>query len=347
MLILSFVLISFPEIGIVKADGPIYIKADGSVEGTDKIQRNGNVYTFTGNIYGSVVVEKDSIVIDGVGYTLQGNGSGRGVDLVRRIGVTIQNLQIKNFTHGIHQPINATINGNYITNNEYGIFLASNNTITGNTFANNNEGIGLHLASNYNFISGNNITKNNQGIGLWLSEGNIFLENEITANVVNGILVAASSNNTIIGNNITKNAYGIWINQFSVYNNVTGNNITRSEIGIMIEGSLNNTIYNNNLDNQKQVDINDTLADEVISINIWDNGKDGNYWSDYTGTDSDGDGKGDTPYVIDENNQGNYPLVNVIPEFPSWVILPLLFVAALVIIICKKRLPKTPNNQSY
>jgi len=34
----------------------------------------------------------------------------------------------------------------------------------------------------------------------------------------------------------------------------------------------------------------------------------------------------------------------VIPEFPSWAILPLLLVATLVVIICKKRLPKTPNN---
>jgi len=34
----------------------------------------------------------------------------------------------------------------------------------------------------------------------------------------------------------------------------------------------------------------------------------------------------------------------VIPEFPSWTILPLLLVATLVIIICKQRLPKTPNN---
>jgi len=40
-------------------------------------------------------------------------------------------------------------------------------------------------------------------------------------------------------------------------------------------------------------------------------------------------------------------IYNVIPEFPSWTILPLLLTATLLILIYKKRLPKTPNQQSY
>ena len=34
----------------------------------------------------------------------------------------------------------------------------------------------------------------------------------------------------------------------------------------------------------------------------------GNYWDDYTGSDTNGDGIGETPYIIDENNIDNYPL---------------------------------------
>lgn len=34
-----------------------------------------------------------------------------------------------------------------------------------------------------------------------------------------------------------------------------------------------------------------------------------------------------------------------IPEFPSWAILPLLLVATVVVILCKKRLPKNLSNQ--
>ncbi len=66
----------------------------------------------------------------------------------------------------------------------------------------------------------------------------------------------------------------------------------------------------------------------------------GNYWNDYNGTDNDDNGIGDTPYIIDEDNQDIYPLMEpvTIPEFPSWIILPLLMTATLGIIICKKRL---------
>ncbi|MDT8782752.1 MAG: hypothetical protein IAX22_08955 [Candidatus Bathyarchaeota archaeon] len=49
----------------------IIINADGSVTGTNNIQRNGNVYSFTDNISGIILVQRDNAVIDGAGYVLQ------------------------------------------------------------------------------------------------------------------------------------------------------------------------------------------------------------------------------------------------------------------------------------
>jgi len=53
-------------------------------------------------------------------------------------------------------------------------------------------------------------------------------------------------------------------------------------------------------------------------------------------------GYNDDPDQVAENEQ--YIPLGYIPEFPSWIILPLLFVATLMVIICKKRLPKNPSN---
>jgi len=61
----------------------IRILADGSVEpATAPLRRDGNTYYFTGNVQASslvqsaFVIEKDNIVIDGAGYTLQGTYNG-------------------------------------------------------------------------------------------------------------------------------------------------------------------------------------------------------------------------------------------------------------------------------
>jgi hypothetical protein len=54
-------------------------------------------------------------------------------------------------------------------------------------------------------------------------------------------------------------------------------------------------------------------------VNSWDAGYPfgGNYWSDYDGGDSDGDGIGDTPYYIDEGNVDHYPLMGLFRSFDA------------------------------
>ena len=283
LLFLSSLLISFPKINIVRASGTIYIRADGTVEGTDNIQRDGNVYTFTGNIYDSIVVERDNIVIDGADYTLQGTGSGNGINLVDRSNVTVKNMQIMYFYNGIDRPkSNNAFYANYIANNVNGIWGGvSNNTIIGNTITDNTEnGISLLFGANHNTISGNKITNNWVGIYYWLSGHDLISENNITANGF-GIQVNAGGENIIIKNNITNNGEGI-----------------------RFLSSTNNIIYHNNF-------INNTVQAYTDRSNgTWENGSEGNYWDDYAGVDNDGDGVGDTPYVIDENNQDNFPLVS-------------------------------------
>jgi parallel beta-helix repeat protein len=150
----------------------IYIRADGSVEGTDKIQRDGDVYTLMGDIAGGIVVEKNFTIIDGGGYTLKGTGEGVGISVI--IGVNVQNLQVINFQTGIAPLYNNSIIGNYIANCFTGINMigGSNNTITKNTLANNVNGISICYSGNHT-ITGNNMindeVSSNNVIIVWLS----------------------------------------------------------------------------------------------------------------------------------------------------------------------------------
>jgi hypothetical protein len=76
LLLVSVLVVVFYAKPVKAESGTIYIRADGSIEpSTASISTIDNVtYTFTGNIYGSIVVERNNTVIDGAGYTVQGEG---------------------------------------------------------------------------------------------------------------------------------------------------------------------------------------------------------------------------------------------------------------------------------
>jgi parallel beta-helix repeat protein len=370
----------------------IYIKADGSVEGTTYIVSGDNVtYVFTADINDSIIVERSNIIVDGDGHTLDGLGSLLyGFNLTSVSNVTIRNLNVMGFGYGIYlqssilniilennitfnegniylgNSSDNTITGNAITDGAEAIqlYASSNNTISGNSMrdnsigvwsrlnsaenvisgniitANTNDGINLHY-SHDNTISGNDVTNNWRGIDLSASSNNTLSGNTVTGNeegisaggaLVNSVYVR-SMNNTILGNNIVNNTNGVAIigvlfttisrnhiaenSQYGITldgasnNTISANDITNNNLGIFYDGDCNNnTAYHNNfIDNTKQVEV--SLGD----IDAWDDGVEGNYWSDYTGVDSNRDGIGESWHEISENNTDHYPLMGMFHSF--------------------------------
>ena len=310
LLILSSILVSFPNVKIVRASDIIRIRDDGSVEGPDKIQRDGNVYTLTDNIINqSIVVERFNIVIDGAGHTIQGAGLGRGIEIANPYNatiktsydVTVTNITIQGFENGIavfgywgNIIDGMIIAGNNLTNNDIGIRFSSYSSYTNNII------IGNHVAANR--------------IGIHITMGHSGDE---------GI-------NQIVGNQIANNEIGMYFLWMGDFYSWKANPFY-----------MNNSIYNNNFISNNQNVVNGHIIYTPDCANIWDNNEVGNYWSNYNGTDNEVDRIGDTPYVIDANNQDNYPLmapvdITLIPEFPSWIILPLFLAATAFALAVKK-----------
>jgi len=263
------------EIQPAKAAGTIYIRSDGSIDPpTAPISQSGNKYTLTSSTFDSIVVEKSNIIIDGADLTLQGSGSGNGIDLSSLTGVTVMRTVIRAFENGIY------------------VSFSDHITVSGNTLVENNAGIWLSDSS-YNAISKNAITANvYEGIYLFSSSNNVVSGNRITLTVFDGIYLYSSTDNTIYENTIRDNGYGV-----SAY-----------------YSSSNQIFHNNFINNTSQANPNSNadVWDKGYPLggNYWD---DYSGVDLYSGPDQNiigRDGIGDNGYIIDQDNRDNYPLMN-------------------------------------
>jgi len=330
LLLIGMLTLAF-NIQPVKASGTIYIRADGSVEGTTDISSVDNItYYFTHHIFDEIIVERSNIIVDGNGYALSGSSYlGVGFNLTSINNVTIQNTDIYGWRRGIYiynSSFNNTVSGNLIADNLYqGVYIrnSSFNTVCGNQFTFHYIVSVMLWNSDFNTISGNNMTIGHPGIWLGNSSNNTISGNNITDGEAFGIRISGpipdypglSCDNIVFGNKITNNGgAGIEFYQDSFNNIVCENDIRNNSIGIYLNAS-NNKIYHNNF-------VNNTIQASIENsrVNTWDDGypSGGNCWSNYTGVDVKSgpnqdqlgsDGIGDTPHVIDANNTDHYPLM--------------------------------------
>ena len=253
----------------------------------------------------------------------------------------------------VDQPENVEQNGDlYVLTNDVSVLVVRINNVTvdgaGHTIYANFLAVLLDSVNNVTLrnciITGNGLQtgiqllqSSNCVISNNLIEKTVFMNPKLT--MTGGIVVQGGSSHIISGNNLTNNLIGIVLDNGEAGNIVVGNSIKDNSNGIRFYSSFNNIVYNNNfINNTRHVS-----GGESTLLNIWDSGGTVNYWSNYTGQDTNGDNIGDSPHIIYENNQDNYPLITpndieVIPEFPSWIILPLFLVATLFALIIRKKI---------
>jgi parallel beta-helix repeat protein len=206
------------------------------------------------------------------------------------------------------------------------------NTITAAVARGNN--VGISVAGFSNNISSNDITYNwSQGISAEESSNNIINNtiqrvdtgvwggacisgNNKIQNCATGVYIPFTRENVSVNNNFFQDC-GLGVGVGGNSTNIASNTFLSCPYGVhAMKGTSTNVIYHNMF-------LNSSAADDSEGFgNSWDMGNviGGNYWYDYEGEDFNGDGFGDTPYIIknkygnETTNSDNYPLI--VPRAP-------------------------------
>jgi parallel beta-helix repeat protein len=136
-------------------------------------------------------------------------------------------------------------------------------------------------------IDSNNITNNHDGVYFWNVSGSTVARNSIVNSSYWGIELYEATDNIIVSNRIEECRSGVYMSVSS--------------------GTL--FCHNSFLNNTQQAEV------YYCNSTAWDDGSEGNYWSDHSGVDLNSDGISEAFYQIDAENMDRYPLMGVFYDF--------------------------------
>jgi parallel beta-helix repeat protein len=305
--------------------GTIYIRADGTIDPpTAPITKSADnlTYTLTADIDSSsdgIVIEKDNITLDGSGYTVRSINASpptniHGINATNRQNLQIENLIVADFyntamSYGygmwIYNSVNVSVHDCKVRHNSYGIHVGPScskikiykNEVVESFF------YGVAVEFSYDtYVYKNEIT-NTQWESVWVTDCHnaVIAYNNINSSQAQTGISLYSSDTLILLNQIISGTGGIWFSTGDSNDTIARNNFVVSGLCSfdVSAGGRDDRFFNNNFTKPPYDYYNFTYAYYTALNNSYPSC--GNYWVTYNGSDTDGDGIGNTPYSFGAN----------------------------------------------
>jgi nitrous oxidase accessory protein len=279
---------------------PTYVKYSSIQGAVDNATEGSTVYVSSGEYSENLAINKSINLVGENRKTAIIDGMSNGTVVY----VGSDNVSISDFKL---QYSGCSCTGYYgvdVGSSRQNISIINNNIFSDSTGILVRKGQDIHIARN-------NITfSRDYSIIIEDSIGVQILENSLTDNL-NQIEISNSTQMVIVNNKMVNNGNGIAFTN-SNNNTLAGNIIASNSLyGLYLSQSDYNVIVRNSLQsNGRNVYVRN-------STDYWDDGFEGNYWSNYTGADADNDGVGDSPFVLDANNVDHHPLVGLFYSYSA------------------------------
>ncbi len=271
------------------------------------------------NVHGTV---DDPVVVEDLVLTVENAINKAKVYLYRSSNITVRNCTLENGSNMnlcLDNSENISVYNCTVDTQFYGVVFYSSdfNVVSNCSIFGSSYGVYLQSYCDYNIFDNNTIEDNSlEGVYLQFRNNyNEFVGNVVSGNSVGFYLFDECKYNSFVGNTVVNSSGdGIHLhydggsgrdnNDFNnIYENIIKDNNAR---GLYIGSTCDsNKIFSNNFINNTEnaYDASSNTWNEIYPIG-------GNFWANYSGSDSDGDGLGDTPYNISGgSNMDNYPLI--------------------------------------